>query len=61
MDSASMSEFLMTAVTWFSMAVFSSSWFLLVYKSFFQSLHVVRALPQDVSVQSFHQSLVSYD
>lgn len=56
MGTASVSEFLMTALIWFSMAVFSSSWFSLICKKFLQSLHVVRALPQDTAVQSFHQS-----
>lgn len=61
MGAAPVSEFLMTAVIWFSMAVFSSSWFSLVCKNFFRSLQVGRALPQGASVQSFHQSHWSYD
>lgn len=61
MVAASISQLLMTAVFWFSMAVFASSWFSLACKYSFQSLQVLRAMPQDSSVQSFHQSLVSYD
>lgn len=52
MGTASVSEFLMTAVTWFSVAVFSPSWISVVCKHFFQSLHVAVALPQDISVQN---------
>jgi len=52
MGTASVPEFLMTAFAWFSMVVCSSSWISVVCKHFVRSLHVVIALPQDISVQN---------
>ena len=46
MGAAQVSEFLMTAVTWFSMAASSSPWMTV------QRLRAVIIFPQDISVQN---------